>query len=468
MTTDTTVSDPHQKALAINLDTARYGTFAEIGAGQEVSRWFFRVGGAAGTIAKSISAYDMKISDVTYGQAAQYVSRDRLIGMLAHEHAECMDTLNEDRGDKTSFFAFADTAAAASYRGTRECHAWMGIRFQDSPGAEHSQIVLHVRMRDSENVQQQEALGIVGVNLIYGAFHHCDNPEALLASLLDALSLRRIEIDMIEFSGSAFSEVDNRVMSLRLVQNGFTPTALFDSNGAVLQPSEVFYKKPVMVQPGHFRPPTLLGAELQANALQRFRAEIDVAEASVVSVLGMSLDHLSVAGDIDVGDYLDRIDVLAAGDFTILVSADLKYFRLAEYIARYTSEPIRIALGVPSLTDIFNKDRFDDLDGGVLEAVGRLFKHQLKLFVYPMLDLASGELITAHNFKLGSSLDTLYRFLLEESRIEAIETFDRDLLSIRAEDVRHKLRTGDASWEDMVPPGVVQVIKTKKLFGYKP
>ena len=209
MAIDARISDTRLKALAINLDPGRYGTFAEIGAGQEVSRWFFRVGGAAGTIAKSISTYDMKVSDVRYGPADRYVSRERLIGMLHHEHAQCLDTLADERGDTTAFFTFADTVAAASYRGTGECHAWLGIRFQESPGADDSQIVLHLRMLDAENLQQQEALGIVGVNLIYGACHHSHEPEQILASLLDAISLKRIEIDMIEFSGTAFSTVDN-------------------------------------------------------------------------------------------------------------------------------------------------------------------------------------------------------------------------------------------------------------------
>ena len=466
MARDSTNTDTHQKALAINLDPDRYGAFAEIGAGQEVSRWFFRVGGAAGTIAKTVSAYDMKVSDVTYGPADRYVSRERLVAMLQHEHTHCLDTLAADRGSTTSFFTFADTVAAASYRGTRECHAWMGVRFQTSPGAEDSQIVLHVRMLDANNVQQQEALGIVGVNLISGAFEYSDSPELLLKSLLDALSSDRIEVDMIEFTGAAFGAVDNRVMSLLLVQHGLTPTALFDTSGAVLQPSEVLYKTPVLVQPGRFRPPTLVSAEIQSNALSRFREEADVGDAPVVSMLGMTLEGLSVDGKIDVHDFLDRIDVLAAGEFTVLISKYVEYFRIAEYVSRYTSEPIGIALGVKNLASIFEAHHYDDLEGGVLEALGRLLKRQVKLFVYPTLEPESGELITAHDFDPTSGPGMIRRYLLDTGRIAAIETFDHKHLSIRSKDVLDKLRAGDPSWEEMVPPRIADAIKKKKLFGY--
>ncbi len=231
------------KALAVNIDQRRYGTFAEIGAGQEVVRWFFHVGGAAGTIAKSISAYDMAVSDAIYGESERYVSRQRLQAMLDYEHALNLSRLQESRGDTTAFFTFADTVSARNYQGTNECHGWMGVRFQAYPRDQDSQIILHVQMLDVENALQQEALGIVGVNLLYGAFFLNHDPDKLMESLLDNLTTRRIEIDMIEFSGIAFREVDNRVMSLRLVQLGLSDAAMFSAKGEVLQPSEVLHKK---------------------------------------------------------------------------------------------------------------------------------------------------------------------------------------------------------------------------------
>ena len=225
---------PREKALRVNLDSSHYGTFAEIGAGQEVVRWFFRAGGAAGTISKSISAYDMKVSDAIYGRCARYVCRERLQAMLDHEQQLNLERLVGERGSTTGFFAFADTVSARNYKGTNECHGWMGICFQARPMEENSQIIIHVRMKDIENPLQAEALGIIGVNLIYGACFLHEEPETLLKSLLDSLSIERIEIDLIEFSGAAFKGVDNRVMSLRLVQLGLTGAAMFAADGRVL------------------------------------------------------------------------------------------------------------------------------------------------------------------------------------------------------------------------------------------
>src|ERR1700749_3176490 len=247
-------SDTHQKALQINLDPRWYGTIAEIGAGQEVARWFFRVGGAAGTVAKSMSAYDMTVSDAIYGKADRYVCRPRLEAMLDHEHQLNRERLDETRGASTAFFAFADTVSARNYAGTNECHGWMGVKFQSRPRDQDSQIIIHVRMLDGTNALQQEALGIVGVNLLHGAFFLYAEPEVLIESLLDGLTTQRIAIDMIEFSGIEFRQVDNRLMSMKLVQLGLSGAAMFDSRGTVLQPSEALYKKNVLVARGSFRP----------------------------------------------------------------------------------------------------------------------------------------------------------------------------------------------------------------------
>jgi len=238
----------NRKALTINLDEPRYGTFAEIGAGQEVARVFFQAGGASGTIAKTISAYDMTFSDAIYGKAPRYVSRERLGLMLDHEYDLLNERLSAQRGDRTTFFAFADTVAARNFKGTNEAHGWMGIRFQTEPGGPPSEVVLHVRMWDKENVLQQQALGIIGVNLIYGALYYTADPRKLVASLLDNLSADRIEVDMLKLSGPAFNNVDNRLMSLLLVQFGLTNAVMFGPDGDVLQPSEVLHHKAILVE----------------------------------------------------------------------------------------------------------------------------------------------------------------------------------------------------------------------------
>ena len=279
------VPDTRHKALAINLDGRRYGTFAEIGAGQEVARWFFRVGGAAGTIAKTMSAYDMAVSDAIYGHTERYVSRDRLQSMLDYEHEKNVKRLSTARGDTTAFFVFADTVAAMGFRNTSECHGWLGLKFQAHPRDEASQITLHVRMLDRETSLQQEALGIVGVNLLYGAFFQHHEPEQLVESLLDNLSTERIEIDMIEFSGIEFRHVDNRLMSLKLVQLGLSKAAMFGPKGEVLQPSEVLHHKPVLVLRGTFRPVTKVNIDMLRCARTAFAQAHGQPEDEIVEIM---------------------------------------------------------------------------------------------------------------------------------------------------------------------------------------
>ena len=337
---------PSRKALAVNLESRRYGTFAEIGAGQEVVRWFFRVGGAAGTIAKSMSAYDMTVSDAIYGPCDRYVCRQRLESMLDHEQALNLDRLRESRGDTTAFFVFADTVSARNFKGTNECHGWMGVRFQAHPRDQDSQIILHVRMLDTENALQQEALGIVGVNLLYGAFFLNHEPDQLIESLLDDLTTRRIEIDMIEFSGIAFRHVDNRVMSLRLVQLGLSGAAMFSAKGEVLQPSEVLYKKPILVERGSFRPVTHVNIDMLRSAHEKFAREREVEEDSIVSLMEITMRNLQASGgqpngEIDLRDFLARADMLAACGKTVLISDYFEYYRLAAYLTRYTKQENR-------------------------------------------------------------------------------------------------------------------------------
>jgi hypothetical protein len=459
------VTDTLGKALEVNLDPTRYGTFAEIGAGQEVVRWFFRAGGTAGTIAMSISAYDMTVSDVLYGEAQRYVSRERLEQMLAREHALNLERLRESRQQPTAFFAFADTVAAQSYLGTRECHAWMGVRFQAAPGAGDSQVVLHVRLLDRENVQQQEALGIVGVNLVHAAFHHTSSPRKLVEALLDGLSTERIEIDLIDFSGEAFKSVDNRLMALKLVSLGLTPVAVFNTAGKALQVSEVLYRRPVLVQRGRFRPPTLTHLDIQRGARARFAEREDVREDEIVSVVEMTVPDLEVEGRIEVESFMERIELLAAGDFTVLVSDDDEYYTLVEYLARSTNRPISIAVGLRELRRIFDPARHADLAGGVLEAVGRLFKNQVTLYAYPELG-SEGEVVTAAGLHLQGHVDVVYHYLVDEGSIADIETFDRDCLRIESEEVIDKIQRGEHGWEGLVTPGVASLIRNRGLLGH--
>lgn len=458
----------HQKAQKINLDPLRYGTFAEIGAGQEVARWFFKVGGAAGTVSKSISAYDMAVSDAIYGHCQRYVSRERLQSMLDYEHGLNLERLRPSRGDGTAFFAFADTVAARSYRGTNECHGWIGVKYQAHPRDDDSQVIIHVRMLDQENNLQQEALGIVGVNLLYAAFFlHC-KPELMVESLLDNLTTERIEIDMVEFSGIEFRYVDNRVMSLKLVQLGLSGAAMFGPDGVVLQPSEVLHKRPILVERGSFRPVTRVNIDMINCARARFAAEPEVQANRIVELMEITMRNLLASGKIDLADFLARADALAAVGKTVLISDYFEYYRLAAYLTRYTSEPIAVTMGVASLLDLFTERYYAELEGGILEAFGKLFTKDLRIYVYPLRDPVSGRLNTVENVEMPVELRNLYQYLVERSRIKQLDNFDQSVLHIFSRDVLTRIKDSDAGWSEMVPCEVAELIKSRRLFGYKP
>jgi len=462
-----TTADTHQKALDVNLDPRRYGTFAEIGAGQEVVRWFFRVGGGAGTIAKSISAYDMTVSDAIYGRATRYVCRERLQAMLDYEHTLNLDRLREARGDTCAFFAFADTVSARNFKGTNECHGWMGIKFQAYPRDEDSQITIHVRMLDGEAALQQEALGIVGVNLVYGAFALNHEPEQLVDSLLDGLSTSRIEIDMIEFSGIAFRHVDRRVMSLKLVELGLTGAAMFAANGDLLQPSEYFYRKPILIERGSFRPVCNVNVDMLRCAHEKFSELPSVKGKEVAQVLEITMRNLKAGGEIDFRDFLARADMMAACGKTVLISDYFEYYRLAAYLSRYTKESIAITMGAGSLQDLFDEKYYTELDGGVLESFGRLFKNDLKIYCYPLLNQSTGELMTCDNLVIPHELKQLYGYLVDRGGINGLDNYDSRSLTIFSREVLQKIKAGDSTWEEMVPAAVAEVIKCKNHFGYQ-
>jgi len=458
--------DTHQKALRINLDPRWYGTLAEIGAGQEVVRWFFRVGAAAGTVAKSISAYDMTVSDAIYGSGDRYVSRTRLQAMLDREFSLNVERLSERRGDNTAFFAFADTVVARSFKGGNECHGWMGVKFQSRPRDEPSQILIHMRMLDTEASLQQEALGVVGVNLLYGAFFLHHEPELLVESLLDKLTTGRIEIDVIEFKGIEFRAVDNRLITLKLVQLGLSGAAMFGANGDVLQPSEVLYKKAVLVERGSFRPPTHVNFDMLQCALEKFKADPAVEGKEVLPLFELTMRNLLAGGDdIDRRDFLARADLLAACGMTVLISDYFEYYRLAAYLAWRTKERIGIVLGVPSLTELFEEKYYTQLPGGILESFGRLFKNDLKLYVYPLRDAKSGELTTVENLEVSPELRKLYGYLADRGSFVELDNYNPEYLKIFSRDVLKKIATGDEAWQEMVPEGVSELIRKRRFFG---
>ena len=422
--------DTRQKAIQINMDSSKYGAFTEIGAGQEVARWFFSVGGASGTIAKTMSAYDMTVSDAIYGPCERYVSKQRLQCMLDREFDLLVERLDTKRGETTKFFAFANTVAANSFSRKEDAHGWLGLQFQMEPRGAVSQVIIHVRLLDPENIQQQEALGILGVNLIQAAIYHHTNSDEIIDSLLDSLSTARAEVDMIEFSGVAFKSVDNRVMALQLVQKGLSKATMFLANGEVVQPADVLYKKSILVERGSFRPVTNVTVDMLECATSMFVQEPKVQGEEVLVIMEMTLKNLLDNGQIDYQDFLARVDILASLGKIVLISNFAEYHRLAAYFFRYTKKMIGIVMGVPTLKEVFDEKYYLDLDGGILESFGRLFKNDLKLYVYPLMDKKTGALITSDNLLVTPKLRHLFCYLVENRLIESIRGFNESYLSI--------------------------------------
>ena len=473
----------HRKALTINLDGSRYGTIAEIGAGQEVARVFFQAGSASGSIAKTMSAYDMTFSDAIYGKAPRYVSRERLQTMLHHEFALLQERLAQKRGERTRFFVFADTVAAKSAR-VADGHGWLGIRFQLEPLGEPHEVVIHVRMWDKKNVLQQEALGIVGTNLIYAAFHYAADPDRFLLSLVDNVGTDRIEVDMVQFRGPAFAHVDNRRLALLLVRHGLTNAALFAPDGTILQPSEAFFNKAVLVERGTFRPVTRVNVDVIEGAARQFRAEPALNGRETMVVMEMALRPARAEDAFDAADYLARVDLIGRVGLPAMVSNYSEYFRLVGYFRRYTKERVGVALGINALLDLFHERDYEHLDGGILESMGRLFKDGVKLYVHPMRPAtlqrfrgdAGGtrppvpdvDLITAVNVEVSPRLRYLYRHLLENDCVGPIADYRAEHLDTCTRDVPALIAAGDPSWEAHVPSAVAAEIRARGLFGCAP
>jgi hypothetical protein len=457
---------PAQKAARINRDAGKYGTFAEIGAGQEVARWFFHVGGAAGTVAKTISAYDMQVSDAIYGPTDRYVSRQRLKAMLDYEFDLLLQRLDSTRGEKCTFFAFANTVATSSFTRKEEGHGWLGLKFQTQPRGEPSEIYIHVRMLDHENVRQQEALGIVGVNLIHGAVYFYHHPEMVIESLLDQLTWERVEVDMIRFAGPAFAGVDDRLMALQLVKQGLTEAAMFTADGKAAQWAEVLHKKPVLVQRGSFKPVTNATLDVLEKARAQFVSEPELNGEPPVVFMEMTLRHLTTGDAINHQDFLNRAEVLGALGQTVLISNFRRFHRLTYYLSRYTNRPIAHAVGASKLREIFDESLYNEAEGGLLGGLGQLFKNHSRLYVHPSLDFGTGELLTAANLQLPDHVKHLHAHLLAGGALRDLHQFNPEVLRIRSKDVLTKIAARDAAWEQLVPPPVVEVIKRKQLFGY--
>jgi len=460
-----------QKALAINLDPSIYGSFAEIGAGQDVAANFFKAGASSGTIAKTMSAYDMTFSDVIYGtqKGGRYVSEARLIAMLEKEYGLLIERLAEKRGNKTTFFAFSDTITALNYHKTNEGHGWMGVRFQLEPNGAYNDVVIHVKLLDNDNVLQQQAVGTLGVNLIYACFCYNTAPTIFLLSLMDNLAKDAFQIDMIRFEGPNFGNADNRLMSLHLVKYGFSDAALFGPDGKNQQPSEVLHKKHIMVLRGRFRPVINVHMDMLSNGVKQFIQEPDVDKENVVVMTELTLQALKErnadpAADIDEKDFLDRVDILCAMGQTVLISDFHEYYKLVAYLSKITRLKMGVVMGFPNLEYIFSEVHYQDLSGGILESFAMLFSRNVKLFIYPTL--RNGVIYNCLRFNPPAHLMDLFRYLITNNKIEDIRHYQESNLQVQTDRVLELIKQGAEGWEQYVPAEVAAMIKERCLFGY--
>jgi hypothetical protein len=455
-----------EKALRINLSRAIYGSFAEIGAGQEVAANFFKVGGASGTVAKTMSAYDMKFSDAIYGQTDRYVCEERLISMLDHEYVLLPERLPH-RIESTRFFSFADTVESLNFERTNQGHGWIGLRFQLKPMSEPNDCIVHVKMHDTDPLQQQLSLGVVGVNMIYSCMFITD-PEEIMMSLLDGLSTRRIEIDMFRINGPDFKHVDNRLMALKMVKNGLTKAAMFGPDGNVMQPSDELYKKNVLVLRGRFRPPTHVNVDMLLASRRHFKNEPDVDRSKIVLLTELTLHDLSADGNIDEKDFLNRADIICSLGQSVLISNYYEYYRLVEYLSKITrGKKIGIIMGINALQKVFDEKTYENIRGGILECFASLFGTNVKLYIYPALQ-KDGSLIQLKNFEmeLPDNLRNLFRYLMDNNKMEDVKNANVRNLHIISDNVLAMIKKGEHGWEKFVPFKVQEAIKHHNLFDY--
>ncbi|NQW40712.1 MAG: TonB-dependent receptor [Cryomorphaceae bacterium] len=455
-----------QKALRTNLNPNIYGSFAEIGAGQETVRHFFRAGGASGTIAKAMSAYDKEFSDAIYGQedAGRYVTENRLRKMLNHEYQLLHERINRETSPDKCFFAFANTVATINFAKTFKGHGWLGVRYQTRPDREANEVIVHVRLHEDNPKYQQETIGAMGVNLIYAAYNLYEEPKSFLLSLYDGIDRTAIEVDLINFSGPDFDHIDNRLMSLQLIKNGFTDAVIFGPEGKNLLPAELLYKKNILAMRGSFRPVTRVNMDMIKKGYKQFIKSKNVQKEDAVVLFEITLNNLLADGTLDEQDFLDRADILCSIGQTVLISNYQEYYRLVDYFAGFTKKRIGLIMGIPSLQEIFDEKYYEHLTGGILEAMGRLFSKSLVIYAYPFRGEAS--ITTVSDIVVNDLFKNIFDYLKQTRRVRDIEDFDPDILSIWSREVLRKIRTGETGWEDSLPTYVDKIIKEKGLFGY--
>jgi len=458
------------KTLRINLNPDIYGTFAEIGAGQETARHFFRSGGASGTIAKAMSAYDKEFSDAIYGieKDGRYVTQSRLKKMLSHEMRLMEERISREKHPERLFFSYANTVATIDFSKRYKGHGWVGIRYQlDARQKEYDEIVLHIRFKQNEARLQQETLGILGVNLIYGAFYKYHKPRKMLKYLYDHIDKDTVEIDMVNFSGPNFKDVDNRLMSLQLIRNDMTDAVMFGPDGNNLLPAAVLYKKNILALRGSFRPVTKVNMDMLNKSYDIFVRDQAVDQDNMIVIFEITLSNLKASGEIDERDFMDRAELLCSLGHTVMISKFQEYYKLVEYLHNYTKAKIGLTMGVNNLVAIFDEQYYRHLSGGILEAFGKLFFKELQVYLYPMKNAETGQIMTSNNVKVHPRMKELYKFFKYNGKVMDIIDYDPEIMHIFSRDVLKKLVNNEEGWEEMLPEGISETIKQKGLFTRK-
>ncbi len=452
MTSDNqTLAATQEKAFHINMDKSVYGSFAEIGAGQETANWFFRSSGAAGTVAKTISAYDMTVSDSLYGPVRRYVSEERLKQMMESEYAQLIDRLGEKRGADTCFFAFCNTVKCKGYRDNGPWSAWIGVRFQLKPEAPPSDFVMHVRLLVPDHDLQMRVLGILGVNLLHALFYKRDHIDEFVQSVGDNLDRSLYEVDMMRFSGHGFSMFDNRILALQLVQGGLSACTLFCPDGTVAQPSDFLYKRPILLMRGSFLPLCNIHVEMMESVRTKFFEILPEAQKGrEVDICEISLSNLLRGKDVDLLDFLDRADALAALGKTVMVTNITHFHAITTLLNQFTKEPVAIALSIGLLNELF-KDKWADTPGGILASMGHIFVNQTKFYVTPWINRTTGEFVTAGTYRAPEKYHYLYQHLRENGDIVEVPYFNQKLLMNTPRDIIRMICAGDEAWKEYVP-----------------
>lgn len=446
-----TLAATQEKAFRINMDKRIYGTFAEIGAGQETANWFFRSSGAAGTVAKTISAYDMTVSDTLYGPVRRYVSQERLEQMMDYEYTQLINRLGEKRGADTCFFSFCNTVKCKGYKDNGPWSAWIGVRFQLRPEAPPSDFVMHVRLLVPDHDIQMRVLGILGVNLLHAIYYNREHMDEFVNSVSENLDRSMYEIDFMRFSGNGFSMFDNRLLALELVRNGISEATLFCPDGSVIPPADFLYKRPIVLMRGSFLPICNIHMEMMDSVRVKFTESLTPAQQEkVVDICEISLSNLLRGNDVDLLDFIDRVDALAALGKTVMVTNITHFHRISTLLNQYTNEPVAIALSIGLLNELF-KEKWADIPGGILASIGLCFVNKTKFYVTPWINRKTGEYVTAGTYIAPEKYQYLYKHLLDNGDIISVPYFNQKLLFRTPRDIVRLINDGDDSWKEYVP-----------------